>query len=383
MLITLKFFCFVTLAAIIYWRLNNHTLRNLWLSLLSIAFLFQYDRYSPIVILTLSGFSYGFAALIENGKRKSLYHKTGVIVLIALLAGFKYLGFLDQTLQSLLSFASTLPKFKIDKLILPLGISYLIFKHISFLTDVYWGLTKKGGFIDFLCYTSFFPIYIAGPIERYERFLPQISKDTIQFDKALIESSVLRVVIGIFKKLVIADWISYFIDPLWTNYHAQPLYIQALALLGYSMQIYIDFSAYSDIAIGSSKLFNITVMENFNNPYLKSNISIFWQSWHISLSSWIRDYLFFPLSKLSAGKIWSIFFVPVIAMGLCGLWHGAAWHFVVWGVWHGIGISIFQFWNLYKRKHKAVAKISRIPWFNYISILATFIFVTLGWWWFR
>jgi D-alanyl-lipoteichoic acid acyltransferase DltB (MBOAT superfamily) len=350
---------------------------------MSMVFLYQYDHYSPIVILTTSVFSYVFAALIEKGKNKSFYHGTGVIALLLLLAVFKYLGFLDQTIHSLFSFVAMLPKFRIEKLILPLGISYLVFKHISFLTDVYWGLTKRGGFADFLCYTSFFPIYIAGPIERYEKFLPQISSDSIQFDKACIESSIFRVVIGIFKKLVFADWISYFIDPLWANYHSQLWYLKLIALLGYSLQIYIDFSAYSDIAIGSSKVFGFTIMENFNNPYLKPNISAFWQSWHISLSSWIRDYVFFPLSKVSSGKIWSLFFVPVIAMGLCGLWHGAAWHFVIWGIWHGMGISVFQFWSMYKRKHKEAAKMSRTAWFNYISILITFAFVTFGWWWFR
>jgi alginate O-acetyltransferase complex protein AlgI len=124
-------------------------------------------------------------------------------------------------------------------------------------------------------------------------------------------------------------------------------------------------------------------MENFNNPYLASNLSQFWRRWHISLSDWIRDYLFFPLSKISGAKTWQIFFVPVIAMALCGLWHGPAWHFVLWGAWHGVGLSILQLWNQNKRKHKGFAKSTRTVWFGYTAVAINFMFVTLGWWWFR
>jgi alginate O-acetyltransferase complex protein AlgI len=156
-----------------------------------------------------------------------------------------------------------------------------------------------------------------------------------------------------------------------------------LALLGYSFQIYFDFSGYSDIAIGSSRFFGIRIMENFNNPYLAPNLSQFWRRWHISLSDWIRDYLFFPLSKLSSTKLWQIFFVPVIAMALCGLWHGPSWNYVIWGVWHGMGLSVLQLWNSYKRNHKRLAKATKANWFSYAGVFMTFSFVTLGWWWFR
>jgi len=244
-------------------------------------------------------------------------------------------------------------------------------------------LVKPGRFIDFLLYSSLFTIFVAGPIERFERFKPQTEQPKLPFSWNNIEYGFTRIVFGMFKKLVLADWIGYFVAPVWASPHHYAEFIRPLALIGYSFQIYFDFAGYSDIAIGSSRLFGFKIMENFNNPYLASNISQFWRRWHISLSDWIRDYLFFPLSKLSAKRCWQMIFVPVIAMAICGLWHGSAWHFVLWGTWHGVGLSMLQLWNQYKRKHKALAKATRVGWFGYAGIAINFAFVTLGWWWFK
>ena len=124
-------------------------------------------------------------------------------------------------------------------------------------------------------------------------------------------------------------------------------------------------------------------MANFQSPYLQPNIAKFWRSWHISLSDWIRDYVFFPLSSLNRSKAWMLWGVPVVAMGLCGLWHGAAWHFLLWGMWHGAGIAVYQFWQRRKRAIPALMRVSDQPWFNAASIALTFTFVTVGWLWFQ
>ncbi len=358
-------------------------LRNILLILSSLTFIYLLDKWSVVVVLSLSVFSYLFGLLIYRYSQKAWIHTLGVISVLLVLVAFKYMGFLAGIYASLNSFIAALPRFQIHSLLLPLGISYIVFKHLSYLTDIKWTLVKPGSLIDFLLYSSLFTIFVAGPIERFERFQPQIQRDKRRFSWSDIDYGFMRIVFGMFKKLVLADWLGYLINPVWQKPQQYSSWIGLLALVGYSLQIYLDFSAYSDIAIGSSRLFGIRIMENFKNPYLAPNISQFWRRWHISLSDWIRDYLFFPLSKLSNKTIWQIFFVPVIAMALCGLWHGAAWHYVLWGVWHGVGLSALQIWNTYKRKHKQLAQASKARWFNYAGIAMNFSFVTLGWWWFR
>lgn len=382
-MISLDFFGLLIVSAALYWTIPKQRIRNILLIFSSFAFLFLMDRWSVIVVLALTSVSYAFGILISRNQKKGWIHALGVFLVLGVLIAFKYLGFLNGIMNSLAEIIDILPRFEIRKLLLPLGISYIVFKHISYLTDIKWGLVKPGKFIDFLLYSSLFTILVAGPIERFERFKPQVELHRLPFSWEHIDYGFMRIVFGMFKKLVLADWIGYFIAPVWSSPHQYPELIRLLALVGYSFQIYFDFAGYSDIAIGSSRLFGIKIMENFNNPYLAPNISQFWRRWHISLSDWIRDYLFFPMSKISSKKTWQMFFVPVIAMALCGLWHGPAWHFVLWGVWHGIGLSILQLWNQYKRKHKPLAKATRSGWFMYAGIVMNFAFVTLGWWWFR
>lgn len=381
-MISLPFFTLLLLSTLLYWLMPKQNLRNILLILSSFYFIYLMDKWSVLVVVSLSVISYIFGRIIDKHPLRSWIHALGIVLLLATLVLFKYLGFLTGIINDLSSFMGSLPAFQIRKLLMPLGISYIIFKHISYLTDIKWGLVKPGSFIDFLLYSSLFTIFVAGPIERFERFKPQVEQKRV-FEWANIDYGFMRIVFGMFKKLVLADWLGYLIAPIWANPHLYSPWLRLSALLGYSFQIYFDFAGYSDIAIGSSHLFGIKIMENFNHPYLATNISQFWRRWHISLSDWIRDYLFFPLSKVSQNKGWQMFFVPVIAMALCGLWHGAAWHYILWGVWHGIGLSALQIWNQRKRKDKKLAKATRAKWFQYAAIAMNFSFVTLGWWWFR
>jgi D-alanyl-lipoteichoic acid acyltransferase DltB (MBOAT superfamily) len=175
----------------------------------------------------------------KSQKGRAVWHKSGVIVIILVLVFFKYLGFFNNVISALVS---DFPKFPFDKLLLPLGISYITFKHISFLTDIYWGLTKKGNFIQLLSYSSLFSIFLAGPIERFERFLPQVDGKEQKFNTDFLEEGFERIVYGIFKKAVIADWIGYFIKDMWMGSNQNNYLIGVLALTGYSIQIYMDFS---------------------------------------------------------------------------------------------------------------------------------------------
>lgn len=382
-MITLRFFGILILSFILYWVVPKQRIRNWVLILGSITFLYMTDKWSVVVVLGLTVFSYLFGNLIYGQKKQGLFHFLGVSGVLAVLVVFKYLGFLTGITNSLFSFIEGLPSFEIAKLIMPLGISYIVFKHISYLTDIKWGLVKSGRLDDFLFYSSLFTIFMAGPIERFERFKLQVEQPRIPFAWPDIEFGFRRIVFGLFRKLVIADWIGYFINPIWKEPDQYSLWIRILALFGYSIQIYMDFAGYSDIAIGSSRLFGLRIMENFRNPYLAPNISQFWRRWHISLSDWIRDYLFFPLSRISPNKFWSKIAVPVIAMGLCGLWHGSAWHFILWGVWHGIGLAVFQLWSEYRRRIRAGKSLVVLPMSQAASVIMNFVFVTSGWIFFR
>jgi len=382
LIIGIQYYILLVTGAVIYWLIPRQVIRNYFLSAISLGFIYYFDRYSAVITVILSVYSYTFAGLIEKSNNKKAFLKSGITGLVLLLVFFKYTGMLNNILSYLDSFITSLPVFNIEFILLPLGISYIVFKHISYITDVYWKINDKGKFNDFLLYSSLFTIFVAGPIERFSRFKIESGRKN-EFSGMLIEESFRRIVYGLFKKFVIADWIGFFIAPVWENQGNYSAGFKILALLGYSIQIYMDFSAYSDIAIGSSRLFGFKIMENFDYPYFKPNITQFWRSWHVSLSDWIRDYLFFPLSPLFKNKIWQIFFVPMIAMGICGLWHGPALHFVYWGFCHGFAIFIYQVWVILKKKNSSLNRISGTNWFNAVSTVFTFAYVSFCWIFFR
>lgn len=381
-MISIKFFGILITSVILYWIIPKQSFRNLLLIISSFAFIYLMDKWSLLIVVILTLISYGFGVLVYKYPKKAWIHAVGVLLVLASLVIFKYLGFLGGIFNSIASFVYALPRIEIRNLLLPLGISYIVFKHISYLTDIKWSLVKPGRFIDFLLYSSLFTIFVAGPIERYERFKPQAEQPRLPFSWENIDYGFMRIVFGMFKKLVLANWIDYFISPIWSNPQLFTPWGLLFAIVGYSFQIYFDFAGYSDIAIGSSRLFGFKIMENFNNPYLAPNISQFWRRWHISLSDWIRDYLFFPMSKVSGNKNWHMFFVPILAMALCGLWHGADYKYLIWGIWHGIGLFILQFYKTNSKKGRTFSFLSRlIKDYGLLSVgnIITFLFVTYGW----
>lgn len=378
---SLAFYLHLAISVLIYWLIPRQIWRTAFLSLSSLVFLFRADANSVYLVLILTAVTWFFGYQIGQSVHKKTWHRIGIALLVLVLVIFKYLGWLDDILEPLLNLFSGFSGYHFDKLLIPLGLSYITFKYISYLTDIYWGLIKPGRFIDFLCYGSLFTIYVAGPIERFERLQPQINNKQI-FESSFLEVGFQRIVFGLFKKLVLADWLHYFFSSTWQNLAENSFAMQIVGVLAFALTIYFDFSGYSDIAIGSSRLFGLTIMENFDNPYFAVNISQFWRKWHISLSDWIRDYLFFPLSRMNEKIVWQLIFVPLIAMGLCGLWHGASWSFVLWGLWHGVGLSALQFWGRVKRKRKDIAHLSNQPWFNRFASALTFSFVCIGWIWF-
>ena len=358
-----------------YWLIPQGRVRLIFLALASLGWIAWQDFHAALVTVLLTLYSAAAGAWIARGGRHA--HAIGVAGIISLLVVFKYLGLLTSTMDALLNAWGSPQHIRIDAIALPLGLSYITFKHISYLTDIQWKVIKPGSLLELFLYSSLFTIYVAGPIERFSRLQPQL-RALPTLNGAMVEGAFIRIVVGLFKKAVLADWIGYFTPDM----AAMPGG-GVISLVAFSFQIFFDFAGYSDIAIGASQLFGLTIMENFRSPYLAGNISRFWQCWHISLSDWIRDYVFFPLSGLFRKKLWMNFGVPLVAMGLCGLWHGAAWHYMYWGLWHGAGIAGYLVWQRRKRKSPALARFAERPWLSPLAILLTFTFVTVGWLWFR
>jgi alginate O-acetyltransferase complex protein AlgI len=377
------FISFLAGSLMIYWFLPSQKSRTFFLGLVSLIFILLADRLAGIIVIILTVYTYFFSVKIQNSKFKSIYHKTSVFGIVLLLVLFKYAGVFDKYIISVIQFFTKNPSQPFSKILFPLGLSYITFRYISYLTDIYWGINKRTDIFTLLFYGGLFTTFLSGPIDRFERIQRQIGVLRINFSNDFLNDGCERIIFGLFKKFVIADWIGYMINNINSNTQYNSTLVRVLALIGFSIQIYFNFSGYSDIAIGTSRLFGLKIMENFNNPYLKPNISQFWRNWHISLSDWIRDYIFFPMSRLNENKIWLLVLVPVISMGICGMWHGSELKFAIWGMYHGAGLSFFQFWSIWKRKNKSLNRFTDSRLFNFFSIIFTFIFVTIGWLFFR
>ncbi len=377
---------FLILSVTIYWLLP-HRYRSLWLILAGIVFYtFQVPAHT-VLILALSLVIYWFSLLVLNAiykhdlKRKKIYFIISIITSVLVLGYYKYWKMLVTTwnvwvVQLSIEQSLLLPELYV---LVPLAISFFTFEYIHYLTDVYQGKIKNRSLKSFMLFIVFFPTLVAGPIKRFEQFNEQAVRG-FRFNWEQISYGGYRIMIGLAKKLVLADGVSKWADRLNQPEMYDPL-ILWLAVFAYSFKIYFDFSGYSDIAIGSAQLLGFKIPENFNWPYLQRNISQFWNHWHISLSSWIRDYIFIPLGG-SRGKPIKVFITFMLVMAISGLWHGAAWNFVAWGVYHGIGLAVY---NVYRRlvqkplrkeelKNHYIAIGSRI-----VSILFTFLFVSIGW----
>lgn len=254
---------------------------------------------------------------------------------------FKYFNFFNQSLRGLMENFSMGYGFEGFDILLPVGISFYTFQTLSYSIDVYFGKTKPEKHLGvFALYVSFFPQLVAGPIERSENLLPQL-KQKNKYDYDSIVSGLKRICWGLFKKVVIADRLAVLVDTAYNNPDPQGGLTLIIATLLFAFQLYADFSAYSDIAIGSARLIGIKLMENFNHPYISKNITEFWRRWHISLSTWLRDYIYTPIvfTKKQWGRnavIYSIF----ITFFLCGLWHGPRWTYVIFGVLQGVALAI-------------------------------------------
>ncbi|HET6881244.1 MAG TPA: MBOAT family O-acyltransferase [Pirellulales bacterium] len=279
---------------------------------------------------------------------------------LALLAWFKYANFFLRSLEDALHAAGATASLPVLKIIVPIGISFYTFEAISYTVDVYLGrIRAEKSFSHFLLFILFFPHLIAGPIVRARDFLPQIGRDK-RWDWARLNVGVQYFLLGLIKKLVIADRMALFADPLF----ADPTHYNTAAhwsgVLAYALQVYCDFSGYSDMAIGSAHMLGYKLAKNFDLPYLAPNLAEFWRRWHISLSSWLRDYVFLPLGGSRAGG-WRTYRNLFVSFTVCGLWHGAAWPYVVFGMLQGLLVSGHRLWQEFSKKRPALERLLLSP----------------------
>ena len=370
---SLKFALFFIVVFAVYWLVPN---RYRWVVLLT-ASCFFYMSWSAVYILLLlllTAVSYFAAILIEEKHTKSAVSLSIAAVLIPLLV-FKYLGFLSETLSGVLSaFSINLHPLTL-KLLMPIGISFYTFQIIGYLADVYRGDIKaERHFGYYALFVSFFPQIISGPIGRAGSLIPQYREEKL-FDSSKAFYAVKLMVWGFFKKLVVADNLAVFADVVFADVTSYSGFSLVLASLFYTVQIYCDFSGYTDIARGVAGLLGIDLPLNFNVPYLATSLKEFWARWHMSLSTWLRDYIYIPLGGSRCSKTRSCLNI-VITFLISGLWHGADWSFVLWGAMHGLIQAFEKLAGI--NPYRGSGKLKR-----FARAVPVFIFVSLAWIFFR
>ena len=359
-----------------------------WVMMLALSYFFYMGWQADLIYLILftTIVSYVCARKIEKhadrpGLRK-FYMITAVTVSLLVLFFFKYFNFLSNTVTSIFG----LSEFTLD-LILPVGISFYTFQTLSYVIDVYRGtLPAERHFGYYALYVSFFPQLVAGPIERPENLIPQL-KTKNPFAANDFTVGMKFMMVGFFKKIVVADQISKYVDAVYNNATGGAEIVNgltvAIATVLFAVQIYCDFSGYTDIAIGCSRVLGIRLMQNFNDPYSAVNIKDFWRRWHISLTSWFTDYVYIPLGG-SRCKKWRHLLNVMIVFLLSGIWHGAAWTYVLWGVVHGVYQIVGNLTA--KSRSKIIARIGIVensPFDIWSRRVITFILVSLAWMIFR
>ena len=343
---TYSYALFLPLVFFIYWGLRNHLkVQNLFLLIASYVFYGWWDWRMLSLILFTTMTTWGTALLMKGGRRSGvdkLWAAANIVTNLGILCLFKYLNFLRDSFVHLLGLFGVSPDWPTIHILLPVGISFYTFQAISYTVDVYRGNIKPTrDVVAFSVFIAFFPQLVAGPIERATNLLPQFMRKK-SFDYEMALTGMRQILWGLSKKVIIADTMSGFVDPLFSN----PSYYSASSMIWagllFAVQIYADFSGYSDIAIGSARLLNIRLQPNFRYPFFSRNMKELWQRWHISLMTWFRHYVYFPLGGSRRGQ-WRTALNTMIVFSLSGLWHGADWTFVIWGTVNGLLLLPFVF----------------------------------------
>lgn len=375
---SLAFMIFLPVVFILYWLLP-HKFRWMLLLVSSYYFYMSWNAKYIVLILFTTIVSYSAARIIEhennNLKKKIVLLISGVLCLGVLFV-FKYFNFAFDSISAVLRlFSVQLNPWVLD-LLLPVGISFYTFQTLSYVIDVYRGdIEAEHHFGYYATFVAFFPQLVAGPIERTKNLLPQI-KAIHKFDYDKATYGLKLIAWGFFKKLCVADVIAVYVDAAYSSLENNVGFPLLFAVFGFTIQIYCDFSGYSDIAIGTAKLLDISLMDNFKSPYFSKSVKEFWSRWHISLSTWFRDYVYIPMGGNRCGKLRNAINLLVTFL-VSGLWHGANWTFVVWGAIHGVA----QVFERLVDKRLSVFRKTHIG--AFLSWIVVFDFCSVAWVFFR
>lgn len=363
-------FIFLPLFLIIYYLIPL-SWKSFWILLSSYIFYSWWRLDFTLLLIFITIIAYFFALFIENSKNEVIKFRLlflAVLVNLIILGYFKYANFGIESFNSVLKSVS-IDEIAWTSVVLPIGLSFFIFHAISYLVDIYRKTAKPAqNIIEFAAFVALFPHLIAGPVLRYHLLADQFKNR--QHSWLMFSSGINRFMIGFAKKIMIADTLAPLANAVFLL--PSPTFLDSwLGLIAYTLQIYFDFSGYSDMAIGLASMIGFKFPENFFHPYLSPSITVFWQRWHISLSSWLREYLYIPLggNRLGSARTYINLLVTMI---LGGLWHGANWTFILWGAWHGFWLALERFMN---GKFKPIHPVFAIP--------KTLFLVMIGWIFFR
>ncbi len=384
---SIEYLFFLPIVFILYWSLNKQLKAQNLLVLAASYFFYGLWDYRFLSLIIISSFADYFIGLnlpkAASKQKKNLLLTLSLLINFGFLLYFKYCNFFIESfvdLSAMLGFTANLQTLNI---ILPVGISFYTFQTLSYTIDIYRGsLQPTKSALNFFTYVAFFPQLVAGPIERAAKLLPQIElKRTFDYDQA--KDGMRQILWGLFKKVVIADNCALFVNPIFDNYQELSGSVLIVGAILFSFQIYCDFSGYSDIAIGTAKLLGIQLMQNFATPYFARDIAEFWRRWHISLSTWFRDYLYIPLGGSRVGKILQLRNIFAIFL-VSGFWHGANWTFIFWGLIHALCYIPQTLANTNRKFLGTVAESKIFPGLQEIyRMIQTFTIVTLAWIFFR
>lgn len=373
---SLQFLVFFMVITLLFFRLKNQKSR-IMLLLIGSCYFYMSFVYQYILILAFTTIvDYIAGILIEKstGRKRKAWLIASLIANVGVLVFYKYFNFLVDNINGVLHLFDFEKEIPFLNIILPIGLSFHTFQAMSYTIEVYWGKQKaERHFPTYALYVMFYPQLVAGPIERPQNILPQLHEYRT-YNKDNVREGISRMLWGYLKKVMIADRIALAVDPIFANSENMSWVALSIGAVLYAFQIYCDFSGYSDIGIGAARVMNIKLMENFRQPYLAPNITSFWSRWHISLSSWFRDYVYIPLGGNRKGEGRRKFNIFTVFL-LSGFWHGANWTFGMWGFLHGILATFFPGRKLPPSKLRFGK--------NILNILLTFIIVTILWVFFR
>jgi alginate O-acetyltransferase complex protein AlgI len=385
---SIHFAIFLPIVFFLYWfaTKGNLRLQNILLLFASYFFYASWD-YRFLFLLIFSTFLDYFTGIkiyeANSISRKRFWLWLSICVNLGFLGVFKYYNFFASTFADGLSLLGMNVNLGTLQVILPVGISFYTFHGLSYVIDLYNNRIKpERNFIDYSVFVSFFPLLVAGPIERATHLLPQILKKRV-FDYSKAVDGLRQILWGLFKKIVIADNCAQFANEIFNNSGSYSGSTLALGALFFTFQIYCDFSGYSDIALGTARLFGIDLLRNFAFPYFSRDIAEFWRRWHISLSSWFRDYLYIPLGG-SKGGLWMKVRNTFIIFLVSGFWHGANWTFIIWGLLNALFIMPSIIFNTNRNNLDIVARGKFFPTAKeFLSIMVTFTLTVFAWIFFR